>query len=415
MPARRGTTDLTLLIAGALLIASVAAVAAVLSPPQHAPQQDGSSYASHASGAKAAYLLLRDLGVDVQRSLEPFATLRVDPSNTLAVLADPLQPPSQSDLTALNAFVEAGGVLVAAGSSAVAFLPGLTEGPARTEADLVPVTYRAAVPSPLTRDTPTVRLLPGPRHVRVDADIWMPIYGTVDDPAVLRTRRGAGRIVWLTSAHPLSNAGIAEAGHLELLLNAVGLPSRRQVLWDEHYHGHARSLWSYAQRTPVAWGLFQLAVIGAAVLFTAGRRVGPPRSRAADPRTSPLEFIDTVGALYERARPAAAAVAVARARMRRLLQMRSGLSAAASDDRIVNAAGRLGLDPEAVEALLADSAAAARNPHTAEWNAVPLVARLQRAAAQAAEFGSSGTRQQARSHDDEHARTGGFADPTGSR
>ena len=47
----------------------------------------------------------------------------------------------------------------------------------------------------------------------------------------------AGSIYW-ASALPATNAAIDEPGHVELLVNAIGPPLDRRVLWDEHYHGH---------------------------------------------------------------------------------------------------------------------------------------------------------------------------------
>ena len=52
-----------------------------------------------------------------------FATLPADPRHTLVLLADPIRDGS-ADRAALLRFVEAGGVVVAAGASAAAFLPG---------------------------------------------------------------------------------------------------------------------------------------------------------------------------------------------------------------------------------------------------------------------------------------------------
>ena len=57
-----------------------------------------------------------------------------------------------------------------------------------------------------------------------------------------------------------SNAHITEAGNLQLLLNVAGPPAARRILWDEHYHGHSRSLWSYAAGTPLPWLGAQLAL-----------------------------------------------------------------------------------------------------------------------------------------------------------
>ena len=387
-PAR--TNDLTFVIAGLVLMTALTVVSFLVAPKDGAPTHSGSSYASYPAGAKAAFMYLQQTGYDVRRSFEPFAALHAEPSTTVVLLADPLVEPSRSDRAALAAFVEAGGVVLAAGSATVAFLPDLTAGETRPEGQTPVRAYAAALPSPLARTAPTVEMAPAPRHIRTGDRPWVPVYGTHDDPGVLTVSMGSGRVIWWASSHPLSNAAIVAPGHLELLLNAIGAPAQRRVLWDEHYHGHRRSVWSYAVGTPVIWALVQVGLIGCVALFTFGRRYGPMRSRPIEPRTSTLEFIDTLGALYARARPVDAAVATARARVRRLLQLRAGLPASSSDDEIVSAlAGRSRIDSAEVRTLLERSGIAARDPSTAQSEAVALVAKLQ---ALAAEFTSTGPR-----------------------
>ncbi|HSC29627.1 MAG TPA: hypothetical protein VLD67_20285, partial [Vicinamibacterales bacterium] len=208
-----------------------------------------------------------------------------------------------------------------------------------------------------------------------------------DDPAVLTSRVGSGRLVWWASSGPLSNAGIQKPGHLDLLASVLGPRTDRVILWDEHYHGYTRSLWSYAAGTPVIWGLAQAGLAGALALFTFARRHGPIRHRVTEPRTSPLEFIETMGGLYERAQPSEAAAATARLRVRRMLQSRTGLTASSSDDEVASAvAAKFGMDAKTVKALLARSAAAGRSG-ASTGDALEVVAGLQRLAAEVAASG----------------------------
>ena len=97
-------------------------------------------------------------------------------------------------------------------------------------------------------------------------------------------------------------AGSGARSHVELLVNTLGPAGTRTVLWDEFYHGHTRSFWSYLADTPFFFAILQLAAIVGVALFTYARRRRPIRERVLEPRTSPLEFIDTMGGLYERAR-----------------------------------------------------------------------------------------------------------------
>src|SRR5204863_1076921 len=138
-------------------------------------------------------------------------------------------------------------------------------------------------------------------------------------------------------------------GHVELLVDAIGPPLDRRVLWDEHYHGHRRSAWSYASGTPLPAALAQLGVIGLAAVVTVSFRRRPLRAVPDPPRTAPLEFVDTMGGLYQRAGASATAVSVALAHLRRRLTTVAGVPADADDARLAGAgAPHAGLSPEAL-------------------------------------------------------------------
>jgi len=66
-------------------------------------------------------------------------------------------------------------------------------------------------------------------------------------------------------------------------------------------------------------------------LLAFSRRSGPLVTPATESRLSPLEFVDTLGDLYRRARAGSAAVRVAYQRFRTLLVRRLGLSSSISN------------------------------------------------------------------------------------
>jgi hypothetical protein len=370
------TSDLTLLTAGGAAMLVLTALTFLVSPPSTAPQDTGSSYSPGPDGAKAAFLLLQELGYEVERSFDPLATLRADPSRTLIVLTDPTVQSSQQDRLALLRFVDAGGVVLATGLSSAAFLPGLTTSGAHRgpSADR---SYLPAFPSDLARRVSSIRMDRPAREVRADP-AWIPVFASNGEAGVLTARRPSGRLIWWASSRPLTNSAADDTDNLDLLLNALGAPRSRRILWDEYYHGHARTLWSYASGTPVAWGLGQLGLIAAAVLFTFGRYVAPPQSRMVTPRTSPLEFIDMMGGLYERARTTAAAVGVARSHVRRQLVTWAGVAASSTDERLVSVlVERFGVDGPAARSVLERAERMARDPHVREADALALVQQLQ--------------------------------------
>jgi hypothetical protein len=205
------------------------------------------------------------------------------------------------------------------------------------------------------------------------------IYADARGAAVVAGRIGRGRAIYWSSALPATNAAIDEPGHVELLVDAIGPPLDRRVLWDEHYHGHRRTAWSYASGTPLPAALAQLGVIGLAAFLTVSFRRRPLRAVPDPPRTAPLEFVDTMGGLYERAGATTTAVTVALAHLRRRLIAVSGLPADADDASLARtAAGRAGLSPEALTALLTRARDAARGPLSASA-ALAVVRALQEA------------------------------------
>ena len=376
MPATWRSSDLTILVAAGVATVLLSILSFVAAPVERVPPVDGSSFAAHPQGARAAYLALKQAGYRVERSFEPLTELRRVPPNAGLVLANPVSPPSQQDVRALRQFVEKGGVVLATGARGAAFLPGVPTdtGESRRRPDS---TAAASIVSPLSQGVPEVRMTPSSAALSVDSP-YVPVYGDAAKPSVIVARYGEGRAIWWSGSTPLTNAGIAGDGHAELLVNVLGPRSRRLVLWDEHYHGHTRSFWSYVAGTPVPFAGAQLAVVFVAVLLAFSRRRWPLRAQHVEPRTSPLEFVDSMGALYERAGAAAGAVETVRTRVRRALLAASGLPASVTDDGLSRAvAGRVSMDSGDLDDLLTSSARASRDVNLRPEDARSIVAALQ--------------------------------------
>jgi len=380
MSARGRSTDLRILAAAGGATVALTALSFFAAPVDVSPIVDGSSYAAHPQGARGAYLALKAAGYRVERTFEPLAAIERQPPDAILVLAAPQTPPSRQDLRALERFVSRGGIVLAAGAESVAFLPGspFRPGGGRVVAGS---SATASMLSPFSRYVPEVRMAPPARSLAEDAP-YVPVYGDERTPYVLAARVGEGRVLWWSDAWPLSNGGIARAGHAELLANALGPPSDgRLVLWDEHYHGYTRSLWSYLAGTPVPHAVLQLGLVFAAFVFAFSRRRAPVRVPRVEARTSPLEFVESLGALYERAGASAGVVGTVRARVRRALVTATGLPPSASDERLSRAAAeRTGMDAVELRDLLARSAEAARASRISADTARALVSELQEVA-----------------------------------
>jgi hypothetical protein len=165
----------------------------------------------------------------------------------------------------------------------------------------------------------------------------VPLYGNPGEAVVVTWKLKKGRVIWWAAPTPVTNAGITRDGNLAFFLDCIqavqpgAAPGETTVLWDEYFHGYRGSLWDYFKKTPVPWALYQLAIVAVFILLAFSRRSGPLFVPARQSRLSPLEFVDTLGDLYRRARAGPAAVRVAYQRFRTLLVRRLGLSPSTSN------------------------------------------------------------------------------------
>ena len=354
MPVSLDPADRRILILFGGLLLVVLAIGAFVFPSNSAKGPSFPTTRSSASeGAKAAYLLLTDLGYTVERWALPPTELPQPASDTLLILAEPLLPASAEEISALNRFVNSGGRVLAIGQEAAKMVPqgGLLEVEANEAEWKI---YRAVAPSPLTRGADEILMAPGTRWEMKHFG-HLAVYAEGSQAAVVTYRVGQGRIIWWAAPTPLTNAGIALSGNLHLFLNSVGPLRRVRVLWDEYYHGERGTLRSYLEKTPVPVAFAQLGVLALALLLTFARRSGPVRPPQVAARLSPLEFVETLGDLYHRGHAGAAAASISVQHFRALLTRRLGLPAGAPIAQLHQAArDRLGwTEPGFYEALQA--------------------------------------------------------------
>lgn len=346
MPVAIDPGDRKLLIVAATLLLGLGLAGYLLSPASLGSSAGfPSSYGTNATGAKAAYLLLGEMGYRVERWTASPDELPANPRGVVLVLADPIIEPSSDEATRITAFIRRGGTVLATGFTGGNALPGHEFVPTHKPVYAFQK-FRPEGATPLTRDAPEIlmesnfrwgKLLPGQAKV----------YGDADGAVVLSYRLGRGTAIWWADSSPLENFGLKQASNLMLFLNSVdasgGTAGPTRVLWDEYYHGQRADFWSYVGRTPAPWGIVQLGVVAVAALLTFGRRSGPVRPLVTESRLSPLEFIDTLGGLYERKGASREALEIAYHRFRGALLPRLGLGPSASVDDIVQRVGeRLG-------------------------------------------------------------------------
>jgi hypothetical protein len=325
MTPRLDSADKRIVLVSALALMLLTILALLFAPSgEGASVGFPSSYSPDPNGAKAAYTLLEEMGYRVTRWANPPEDLPKISKNTLLIIAGPIIPSSTEEGRELKQFVAGGGRLLITGMLGAAMIEAKSVVPAMAPSDEWQ-TFAAEVPAPLTRHAPEISMQFPAHWVQLGAG-QLRYYGSEQGATVTKLRVGEGEIIWWGADSPLTNSGITKSSNLALFLNCLGSPSETRVLWDEYFHGVRAGFWQYVSRTPLPWGLAQLLILAAFVLITFGRRSGALRPLGHPSRLSPLEFVETVGALYQRKGAAAGALEIAYTRFRFLLARRLGTS-----------------------------------------------------------------------------------------
>ncbi|MBZ5644551.1 MAG: DUF4350 domain-containing protein [Acidobacteriia bacterium] len=375
MPAQFDARDRQLVIGAVAVMFALLALTYFLRP---APAQQSigipSTYSAEWLGAKAAFLLLQESGYQVERWESPPNELPEDASGTTLIFAEPTERGSSAERASVSRFVSNGGRLLVMGAAGANFAP-LSSAIPIPDSDLTPKPFTPAVPSPLSRNAPEVTMV-APDQWKTLAPGQISIYERQGKTGAVWYRYGKGEVIWWAISSPASNGSIREKGNLALLLNSVGPPGSR-ILWDEYFHGMRRSLGSYFAATPLPWAGAQLAFLFLIILFTFSRRSGPMRPLAVESRLSALEFVDTLGSLYQSAQAAPAAVEIAYQRLRLALARRLSIPVNAKLPALCEAAEEhLGWQSGTLFNTLSDAERAMRDINLENGEALDLVRGL---------------------------------------
>jgi hypothetical protein len=371
-------SDRRLLIWTGVILLPLIVVLALLSDEE---EDSGipTTYSAQSSGAKAAYLFLKEEGYDVERWERSPQELPTDPVNTVLVLAAPNGLPRKEEKDALQVFLSRGGRILATGFSAVWFLPKMNAVPEPIPA-AVWREYQPELLSPITR-AGTIRMSPE-SHWGDPTLGELVHYSHQGKGIVVSYKVGEGEVIWWAASTPLSNAAIGQAGDLALLRNSLAGSTdlgEMKILWDEYYHSHHDAGSSYIAIAPLQYAFLQCVLIFAAVMFTFGRRNAPIRPGIEPSRLSPLEFVQTLGNLYRRANATRTALEVPYKRFRTLLIRRLGLrNDISSAELLLAARKRLGYQDPDFEGTLKDIAIALQDPDLQEAKVLALAQRLNR-------------------------------------
>lgn len=332
MPVPLSPGDRRLFLGAGVVLAVLVGGSALLTEGAGNIMESPSSYSVASGGAKAAYRLLTDSGYRVERWEQPLTGLPNGQGTTL-ILAEPESAPTRDERAAVLQFVEQGGTLIATGMSGSLFLPErhVASDPV---AGLTWQRVPAKAPTAITRAAPEITI--APRTYWESEAFSITLYGSGDRDRVIEYPYRGGRVMWWAAATPLTNAGIREPGNLEFVLASLGDPERR-VLWDESFHGFRRSSAPPIGMWPLTGLAAQAVLFAAAILLTYSRRSGPLVPSVVDRRLSPLEFVRTLGSLYQRAGAASVAVDAAYQRFAFALGRRVGLTGRTSAEDLERA------------------------------------------------------------------------------
>lgn len=304
MRASLNRRDKRLLLGCGALVVVLIAVVAVLSPANEDDDPTPSSDSVAPHGARAAFQLLQQAGYPVQRQEDSLAALEeTTAAHTTVIFAEPFLANVSAAKETVKRILDQGGRVLATGYSGGLLLP-----------------ENAVARNPLPTDegcdahSTGLGELAGSGTIHITAAArWKPgnataAYTCAGDTVAVTYKAGKGTVVWWASSLPLENAGIQQKDNLVFFLNSVGPSATTHVLWDESLHGTPPSLMSYTRGTPLKWMGWQVLLVGGLLLWSYGRRSGPLRPDPALARTAQIEFVHSLGSLYQAANATQTAV-----------------------------------------------------------------------------------------------------------
>jgi Domain of unknown function (DUF4350) len=314
--------DKMLLMGCGVLVAIFILMLALFSPAKDNEDPTPSSYSTAPHGAKAAYELLRQTGYHVERQSEPLAQIedRVDQHSTV-VFAEPFLQNVDAARESVQAILEKGGRVLVTGYPGGLLVPGNAVQPSRLaggECDADANGFGELAGSGAIRIAPDAQWKPSnPLH-----EVEYTCHGQA---VVVTYKVGKGLVIWWADSSPLENSGIQSADNLVFFLNSIGPAETTSVFWDESLHGDSPSLLSYTRGTPLELIGWQLALVAALLLWSQGRRNGPLRPDPTLLRTTPIEFVHSLGSLYQASAASQTAVNDAYQYFRQRLERRVGI------------------------------------------------------------------------------------------
>jgi hypothetical protein len=331
--------DRRLLLITAALVLCTTVLLVLVHPQEQSDSYIPSTYSTAPHGAKAAYLLLARLGYRVERSEAPLTSVaETADAHTVLILAEPSRAPSQQEAAAVRRVLARGGRVLAAGFLSAAGVPDENldnQSPPQLvggicEAEPVGFSKLAAGGKVVMR---------GIRSVwKADQPSQRAAFVCAGEGVVVAYPVDKGTVVWWASASPLENQDIAARGSLDLLMNSLQLQQGDRIVWDESLHAEPAAAWNPLRDRVILALIAQLLVIGLLLVLARGRRSGPLRPLPAQLRSSPMEFVRSLGGLYRSSGANDVPVTIAYERFRSRLAQHYGIATAQTADAATLAA-----------------------------------------------------------------------------
>lgn len=295
----------TRLAIGILVLLVLATTFAALQKETQQRYPPLSSLSSAPDGALALKLWVQELQYEVnEQVLGSF----IPPKDvSILLMLDPILP-AESELQAVDDWVEAGGTFIAIGEQygmyslvdhyrfSLSYL---------SEQNRVPARETPLLSSPPAMDLKNAKVSFALQSERDDFIVLVTYQG---QPVVVSFEQGQGRVILGTVAGSFTNAGLKQPGNPELVLNILALAQTKGPVWfDEWHHGlrtgeQILGPSEFLRRTPVGRSLLFIVFAVLIVLFMQGRGFGRPVPLPQEiRRRGALEHVTGVANLSRRA------------------------------------------------------------------------------------------------------------------
>jgi len=329
--------DRRLLLACLAMVALAALVVALLAPQQDEADTTPSTFSSGTHGAEATFLALQRSGYRIERWERPLDDLvpQAD-AHTVVIFAEPNAIRAMGAKKTVQQLLDHGSRVIATGLTGGFLLaenqaqrtPSLTDG-LQLSCSARPEGFGALANSGVVN-------FRGQNEWNIPRPDQRVQYTCRGNAAVVSYPAGKGQVIWWSDSQPLENGSITKDGDLALLLSSLGSPKNRtadRIVWDESLHRDEAGLWSYASGTPVHLLWLQLTLVALLLILSFSRRSGPLLPDPVIARDAPLEFVFSLGALYDKAGATNTAVSIAYDRFRLMLGRRKRPGSASSSEQ----------------------------------------------------------------------------------